>query len=279
MIQITPYGDVIRFDLSRTIFGKGRYWTTAYLAGGWMIDTGCAYSAAELLHALQGKALHGIVNTHSHEDHIGGNALLQRQHPGIAILAHPRALPVLSNPRREQPLHPYRRVFWGWPEPCQAAELSDGQVIETDRYRFQAIFTPGHSPDHLCLFELNHGWLFSGDLFVGGQDRALRADQDIWQTIAALRRIATLEATILFPGSARVRQNPSAELHRRIEYLEQFGERVLALHAQGCSLGEIVRRLCGPPMWIEAITLGHFSRRQLVRAYLRDRSGVSNRGE
>ena len=30
MLKITSYGPVIRFDLARTIFGRGRYWTTAY---------------------------------------------------------------------------------------------------------------------------------------------------------------------------------------------------------------------------------------------------------
>jgi hypothetical protein len=101
--------------------------------------------------------------------------------------------------------------------------------------------------------------LFSGDLFVGGQDRALRDRQNILLTIESLKRIALLPASTLFPGSAHVRQDPAGELQQRIAYLEDFGARVLALHAQGCSSGEIVQRLCGPPMWVEAVTLGHFS--------------------
>ncbi len=268
MLKTTHYGNVTRFDLARTLLGRGRYWTTAYLVDGLLIDSGCAFTAQELLRALQDTPLTCLVNTHSHEDHIGANGPLQRQRDGVEVLAHPLALPVLADPRRAQPLHPYRRLMWGWPEPSQGKPLTDGEVIETAHYRLQVLYTPGHSPDHICLYEPDQGWLFTGDLFVGGRDRALRAGYDIWGIIASLKRIASLPASMLFPGSARVRDNPARELAAKIAYLEELGERVLELHQQGLSVKEIVRALCGGPMLIEFITLGHFSRRRLILSYL-----------
>ncbi|HEX9617760.1 MAG TPA: MBL fold metallo-hydrolase [Anaerolineales bacterium] len=268
MIQITPYGEVTRFDLSRTLFGRGRYWTTAYLVDDILIDTGCAHSAPELLRALDDFRLVRIVNTHTHEDHIGANGPLQRRQPGLEILAHPLALPVLANPRGRQPLHPYRRLFWGYPDPSTAQPLVDGAEIKSEKYCFQVLYTPGHSPDHLCLYEPREDWLFTGDLFVGGRDHALRAGTEIWQIIASLKLLAALPANMLFPGSARVRENPAMELAGKAAYLEELGERVLELHHEGRSESQIARAACGGPMWIEWITLNHFSRRQLVRAYL-----------
>jgi glyoxylase-like metal-dependent hydrolase (beta-lactamase superfamily II) len=269
MLKVTSYGDVTRFDLARTLAGRGRYRTSAYLVDGIMVDTGCAFSAPELVDALADAPLVHIVNTHTHEDHIGANGPLQRQRDGLKILAHPLALPVLADPRGTQPLHPYQRVMWGWPEPSRGQPVSDGAMIETKRYHFQVVYTPGHSPDHVCLYEPQQGWLFTGDLFVGGQERALRADYDIWEIIASLKRIAALPATALYPGSARVRDNPAQALADKIAYLEALGEKVLALRRRGRSVSEIVRALCGGPMLLEFITLGHFSRRQLVRSYLR----------
>lgn len=268
MLKTTFHGPVTRFDLARTLIRRGRYWTTAYLVDGLLVDTGCAFTASELAAELSVTSLAGIVNTHTHEDHIGANGRLQRQREGLAIRAHPLALPVLADPRGQQPLHPYRRVMWGWPEPSQAQPVSDGQIIETERYRFQVVYTPGHSPDHICLYEPDQGWLFTGDLFVGGKDRALRGGYDVWQIIESLKRVAALPAAVLYPGSARVRDDPAVELAAKIAHLEELGEAVLELHRQGQSVDEIVRTLCGGPMLIEVITLGHFSRRRLVRSYL-----------
>jgi glyoxylase-like metal-dependent hydrolase (beta-lactamase superfamily II) len=268
MLKTSAYGDVARFDLARTLAGRGQYWTTAYLVDGMMVDTGCAFSAPELLCALAEEPLVRIANTHTHEDHIGANGALQRQRDELEILAHPLALPILADPRGLQPLHLYRRVMWGWPEPSLGQPVSDGETIETEHYTFEVIYTPGHSPDHICLYEPHQGWLFTGDLFVGGQDRALRAGYDIWQIVESLKRISALPATILFPGSARVRTNPAQAMSDRISYLEDLGAKVLALHDQGRGVAEIVRALLGGPMWIELVTMGHFSRRRLVLSYL-----------
>ncbi|RME88232.1 MAG: MBL fold metallo-hydrolase [Anaerolineae bacterium] len=273
MLKITRYDDVIRFDLARTLAGRGHYWTTCYWVDGLLVDTGCAHAAPEFRRALADFPVRRIVNTHSHEDHIGANGLLQKERPEVDILAHPLALPVLADPRHEQPLHPYRRIFWGWPDPSQGRPISDGAVIETERYRFQVLYTPGHSPDHLCLYEAERGWLFSGDLFVGGRDRALRAGYDIWGIIASLKRIAELPLQVLFPGSARVRHEPLEEIRAKIAYLEDLGGKVLELHRRGWSVPAIARRLLGGPMWVEVVTLGNFSRRHLVRSYLRGADG------
>jgi glyoxylase-like metal-dependent hydrolase (beta-lactamase superfamily II) len=268
MIRITHYGPVTRFDLARTLAGRGRYWTTAYLVDGMLIDTGCAHAAPQLVHTLQHTRLNGIINTHTHEDHIGANGRLQRAQPDLQIWAHALSLPVLADPRREQPLHPYRRVFWGWPEPSQGRPLADGEWVESEHYRFQAIYTPGHAHDHLCLWAPDPGWLFSGDLFVGGRDRAMRAGTDVWGLVASLKRVAELPAAMLFPGSARVRENPAGDIAAKIAYYEALGEQILSLRQKGCSPGEIMRQVCGGPMWIELVTLGHFARTHLVQTYL-----------
>jgi len=272
MIKISKFGDITRFDLNRSFAGRGIYWTIAYLVDGLMIDTGCAHTALELLDSISNNEIEQVINTHSHEDHIGGNASLQDSNPNLPFFAHPLAIPVINDPEHNQPLHPYRQFVWGMPSPSQAQPIENGVFVETDNYRFKIIYTPGHTPEHLCLYEPDQKWVFTGDLFVGGRDRTIRAGSNIWQIIESLKLISALQLNIMYPSSARVRPEPVETLRSKIDYLEMMGNKVLTLADQGQNVDQICRELFGGPMWIELITWGHLSRRNLVRSYLISRS-------
>jgi glyoxylase-like metal-dependent hydrolase (beta-lactamase superfamily II) len=179
---------------------------------------------------------------------------------------------VLAQPARLA-LQPYRRLFWGEPSPCRAEPLSEGAHLGSERYTFHILYTPGHSPDHLCLFEPDNGWLFSGDLYVGGKDQALREGSDFWGILKALKYVAKLPITLLFPGSARVRPYPAQALQEKVDYLEELAGQVLELHRRGWSKRRIARRLLRAPRALEWLTLGHFSRRHLIRSILRGAGG------
>ena len=266
MLRVEQHGPIVKFCLARPILGRPYYHTAAYWVDGLLIDTGCAFTARELVAATAHLPVDRIVNTHCHEDHIGGNAALQRAR-GAAVLAHPRALPVLANPRLQY-LQPYRRFFWGWPEPSLGSPLGDW--IETAHHRFQVLPTPGHCPDHVCLYEPEQGWLFSGDAYIGGQDRAARADYDVDAILASLKVLAALPARQLFPGSGTVRSDPRAALERKIAQMEAFAAEVRRLHALGFSVGAIKKRLLRREPLITYLTLWHFSGTKLVRLYLHD---------
>nr|MBC7245148.1 MBL fold metallo-hydrolase [Chloroflexota bacterium] len=277
MLEVREYAPVVLFRAARSVLGHAFYHTAAYWIDGLLVDTTCAYTARELLDALstRGLAVEQIVNTHCHEDHIGGNGLLQQAY-GIPVLAHPLTLPILANPKLQY-LQPYRRFFWGRPQPSQGQPL--GEWVETAHCRFQVLHTPGHSPDHVCLYEPNLGWLFTGDAYIGGRDRAARPDYDIYEVIASLKRLAALELTALFPGSGSVRvNNPVAEIQQKITYLEELGAKVQALYRQGYSVQEIQRRLLGGMPSITYLTQGHFRRSYLIQAYLRGSSAKGSRG-
>jgi len=275
MLEVEEHNTVVKFRAARVIMGRVFYHTAAYWVDGLLVDTGCAFTAPELLKAVASFPVDQIVNTHSHEDHIGGNALLQ-QVRGVPILAHPLALPILANPRLQY-LQLYRRLFWGWPRPSRGKPVDEW--VKTARYRFQVIHTPGHSADHICLYEPQRGWLFSGDAYIGGQDRAARADYDVYAIIASLKKLSALRLTWLFPGSGTIRANPVADIQRKIARLEEMRAAVRRLHDMGLSVRAITKRLLGRETRITYLTLWHFNGGHLIRAYLRGPSATESRGE
>lgn len=267
MLEERHYGSIVAFRAARSFFGWGYYYTAAYYVDGLLVDSGCAYTAAELLSRFPStRSVSQVVNTHSHEDHIGANGPLQSR-LGCRVAAHPLALPILEQPRL-QPLQPYRRFFWGWPLPSHGQAI--GEWLETEHHRFRIVPTPGHSADHIALYEPLQGWLFSGDAYIGGRDRAARPDYDIRAIIRSLRSLAALDIGTLCPGSGTVRQNhPAEDLTRKADQLEELGESVLNLHAQGYSAARIRDRLLGREGSLFYMTLGHFSGVNLVELFLR----------
>jgi hypothetical protein len=88
-----------------------------------------------------------------------------------------------------------------------------------------------------------------------------------------LKLIASLPLKGMYPSSARVRNEPLETLKEKIDYLELTGDRVLELAGRGWEENKISREIFGKRMWIELITGGHLSRRNLVRSYLRSTPG------
>jgi glyoxylase-like metal-dependent hydrolase (beta-lactamase superfamily II) len=115
-----------------------------------------------------------IFHTHGHHDHTNGSARAAEL-TGARIAAHPDAAPKPDVP------------------------LKDGQVLAVGDLSLRIMHAPGHTDDHIVIYERAHQVLLTGDLlFVGkiggtGNDADARAE---WNT---LRRLLAE-----FPDSATV---------------------------------------------------------------------------
>ncbi len=179
---------------------------------------------------------------------------------GVARIARPDAQPLL-----------YRRVAWGRPGTAQADAV--GEWVETPRFRFRVIHTPGHAADHIALYEPDRGWLFSGDLYLAPRLRYLRADEDADAMLDSLRRVIALEPLVLFCQHRGRVEDGAALRRRKREFLVELGERIHDLHSRGLSEAEISRALPGSDLLWRVWTGGDFSKRNFVRAFLRLHAG------
>ncbi|HIE37627.1 MAG TPA: MBL fold metallo-hydrolase [Anaerolineales bacterium] len=262
MLRSTEHGPITRIHLARTFFGRALYTVRAYLVDSLLIDTGCPATARELVAWCRGREIRQVVNTHHHEDHAGGDGLLQRV-LGLPVAAPSEAVPILAHSPR---LQLYRRIVWGQPGDVAVEPLGD--VVETDRYRLQVIPTPGHCPDHVCFFEPRQGWLFSGDLFIHERVRYLRADEDARTALESLRQVLALRPWLLICSHAGLVGDACGAIERKIAYWEGLAEEARALREKGLSLREVTDRLLGPEGLMSRITRGHFAKINLIRSLL-----------
>jgi glyoxylase-like metal-dependent hydrolase (beta-lactamase superfamily II) len=98
--------------------------------------------------------------------------------------------------------------------------LNSESTIEMDPFEFQIIMTPGHSPGHICLYEPNKKYLFSGDHIlpdisphVGLHPQS--GENPLGDFLKSLQAMSELEVKFVFPGHGSV----FSGLRQRIEAL------------------------------------------------------------
>lgn len=239
---------------------------------GLMVDTGSARFADRTLGEARAAGVRTVFLTHSHEDHTGGAPSLVSD-LGASCFAHPDAIPVLADPRSLRMLL-YRRFMFGVPRVCVARPAPDS--FEDGGMRFRVIRTPGHSPDHLVVFEEERGWLFVGDAYIPVPERVFfdtGCDYSVW--VETLRALAGLGADRMFTGMGPVNRRPSRALIEKSNRLSEISEKVMRLWGEGLKEAEIAKRLFPQDLAVRLVTGGNYSAVNIVRACLR--SPVSGR--
>jgi hydroxyacylglutathione hydrolase len=121
----------------------------------------------------------GVLETHTHADHISGHGRLALEH-GVPVSIHPAAEP-------EYPFEP----------------IENGQEVRVGEVGIRVLHTPGHRPEHCCF--LVDGALLTGDSLLIGDaarpDLAIEARDGAEDLYRSLQRLAELpEDTGVYPG-------------------------------------------------------------------------------
>ena len=204
---------VDQVDDSTYIISEYRHWeeTHCYLLIGseraLLIDTGLGVcNIYEQVRKLTDKPV-AAVATHIHWDHIGGHKYFPEFYAHDAELdwlngKFPLPLKAIKNmltDRCELPvdfcINGYS-IFQGKP----GRLLGDGDTIDLGGRTIQVLHTPGHSPGHLCFWEDEKGYLYSGDLVYEGTLFANYPSTDPQSYMTSLEKIAVLPTKHLLPG-------------------------------------------------------------------------------
>ena len=263
MISVRHHGPLTRIVLARTLAGRPLYRVSVWMFRHTLIDSGPPATARALAGFCRRAGVERVVHTHHHEDHTGGSARLKRE-LGVEILAPGPTAKILADFDR---VPAYRRLVWGRPRPVHATPFRG--VLEGDGLRLEAIPTPGHAPDHHCLFDHAHGWLFSGDLFVHPRVRYLRREEDPWLQLEGIERVRALRPRLLLCAHAGLIREPDAALAQRAAFWKRLARDARRLRAAGYSWRRVTRELLGREGAMFLVSLGDFSKRNLVEALAR----------
>ena len=112
--------------------------------------------------------------------------------------------------------------------------LEDGEVLAVDGWELEAVWTPGHTPGHLCMFERRHRLMLTGDHVLPhiSPNVSLHSDQEGTSPLAdfrrSLERVAAYDSALGLPAH----EFTIADLPRRCRQL---------LHHHDDRLDEIAR--------------------------------------
>ena len=103
--------------------------------------------------------------------------------------------------------------------------LEGGEVLEWRPFRFEVIWTPGHSPGLVCLYERQHQILLSSDHVLEGISpniaySAQHTGDPLDAYLRSLRLVRDLPVALVLPGHGA----PFSDLTGRVDALEQHHE-------------------------------------------------------
>ena len=192
-----------------------------------LIDSGYLMHADQTLalveHALDGRKLERLINTHLHSDHCGGNAALQARY------ACHTAIPV-AEADKVRAWDEEALSYKATGQQCQRfgfdATLAPGDTLELGGLVWQALGAPGHDPHALLFYCASEGLLISADALwqngFGVIFPELEGESGFAEARATLELIDTLDARLVIPGHGAPFTDVKAALGRafsRVDFL------------------------------------------------------------
>jgi len=189
-----------------------------------------------LLMDLAGEDITHILVTHTHRDHSPGAAAVKETTGAPTYGFGPHA----GGRRGEAAVE--EGGDWDF---APDIVVKDGDVIEGDGWRFEAVHTPGHTSNHLCFALPEHNILFSGDHVMGWSTSVIAPpDGDMAAYMASLDKLLHRGDTVYWPTHGPAITEPHAHVRAFLAHRREREAGILACLREGIGrIEQMVERL------------------------------------
>ena len=195
-----------------------------------LVDSGYVTHQTQTLalvqHALQGRTLDQLANTHLHSDHCGGNQALQAHYPALKTWIPPGLSQAVQHWREDE--LSYQPTGQNCPAFAFTGLLQPGSTHRWADMDWQVHAAPGHDPHSVILFAPEHRLLMSADaLWQNGfgvvfpELAGVAAFDEVAQTLDLIER---LDPATIIPGHGAVFTEVAPALALARSKLEGFAQ-------------------------------------------------------
>lgn len=201
------------------------------IEGAWLIDTGYGAHASQTVRLVEqmlgDQALTGIINTHLHSDHCGGNAAIVGRYPKVEVLIPP------GQANSVMPWDPVALTYQPTGQRCPAFEFTQTLMPDTamtlGNAEWQVVAAPGHDPHAVMLFQPDARVLIAGDALwengFGVVFPELEGKDAFHEVRATLACIESLNPHVVIPGHGAPFTDVAGALSRAHHRLSHFVSR------------------------------------------------------
>lgn len=157
-----------------------------------------------IMRTAAGRPITHIFITHTHRDHTDGLERL-RAATGAKICARGRARHAPSSLKTSPSGAEFADIEF---EPDIV--MNDGDVVSGPDWQLEALFTPGHAPDHLCFSEPERNVLFCGDHVMSWNTTVVAPPEgNMSDYMQSLEKLLDRKETVFMPGHGGRIEQPS----------------------------------------------------------------------
>jgi len=165
-----------------------------------LFDTGMGIGDLKMLTSQLTKLPIVVLNSHTHNDHVGGNWQFSTIYGMDTDFTRQSAQGSSTDAQAEiQPREICGNLPAGFDAKTYATRpwkitkyIHDSEIIDLGGRSLQVIATPGHTPDAICLFDSANGLLFTGDTYYSGTIWLYRPETDLAAYDTSVRRLVAL---------------------------------------------------------------------------------------